>query len=595
MASSPREDASPPALQRARRAIVVVDVVESVRLMQLDEAGVIDRWRRFVNEVRTEVLPAHGGRLVKSLGDGMLLEFEEVAQAVAAAGDMQARCDAANSGRAPESHMRLRMGIHVADVHIDEFDIYGPGVNLAARLSTLAGPGQIVASADTVDAMVPGLDGDAEDLGECWLKHLAEPVRAYRLQGPGPLGAQTTLQAPSDERLRPAIAILNFIGAQGHSVLGSLLADELASLLTVNSAVDVLSRLSTRQSYVAQPERAAHLLKRLRANYAVSGSCVESAGHFRLTLELVYAANNQVLWSASTGGLIDDVIRSPRDVLQQVCTEVLAAVAAHETRRARTLPIASIESYTLLVGGVSLLHRLSQRDFQRSRELLDAVTERVPRHPDAYAWLAKWHILRAHQGWSEDPARSASQAHDSARRALDLDDECTLALTISGMVKVYFEHQLDAGQVLYEHALRANPSDALAWLLKGTLHGFRGEGEQALHDTRRALALSPLDPMHYYYDALAAGAAASAGRYQEALDLGQRSLRANSMHASTMRVLAIAYSMMGRTDEARAIVERLLTLEPEFTVRRFLARAPGADFAVGKSFAQALARAGVPD
>jgi adenylate cyclase len=582
-------------MQRVRRAIVVVDVVESVRLMQLDEAGVIDRWRRFVNEVRTKVLPAHGGRLVKSLGDGMLLEFEEVAQAVAAAGDMQRRCDAAAFGLAPASHMRLRIGIHVADVHIDELDIYGPGVNLAARLSTLAGPGQIVASADTFAAMVPGLDGDAEDLGECWLKHLAEPVRAYRLAGPLPQGGDATLQPPPTERLRPAIAILNFAGARGHSVLGSLLADELASLLTVNAAVDVLSRLSTRQAQGANPERAAQLLARLRANYAVSGSCVEADSRFRLTLELVYAANNQVLWSASTGGVIDDVVRSPKDVLEQMCTDVLAAVAAHETRRARTLPIASIESYTLLVGGVSLLHRLSQRDFLRSRELLDAVTERVPRHPDAYAWLAKWHILRAHQGWSDDPVRSASQAHDSARRALDLDDECTLALTIAGMVKVYFERQLDAGQLLYEQALRANPSDALAWLLKGTLHGFRGEGEEALHDTRRALALSPLDPMHYYYDALAASAAASAGLYEEAIQLAQRSLRANSMHASTLRVLAISCSMLGRMDEARSLVERMQALEPEFTVSRFLARAPGADFPIGKTFAQALARAGVPD
>jgi tetratricopeptide (TPR) repeat protein len=240
------------------------------------------------------------------------------------------------------------------------------------------------------------------------------------------------------------------------------------------------------------------------------------------------------------------------------------------------------------------MHRLGRYDFERARELLDAVIERAPRHPDAFAWLAKWHILRAHQGWSDDPLRSQAQARDVAQRALDRDGRCGLALTIAGMVKVYFERDLDEGEQLYRQALDANPSDALAWLLKGTLHGFRGEGEAAVEDTRRALRLSPLDPMRYYYDALAASAAASAGMYGEAIELATRSLRANRMHASTLRVLAISYSMTDQMELARPVVERLLTLEPGFSVTRFLDRAPGAGFDIGRRFAQALARAGVP-
>ena len=168
-----------PELQRSRRTIVVVDVVESVRLMQAHEADVIDRWRRFVNEVRGEVLITHGGRLVKSLGDGMLLEFANVPSAVAAALDMQQRIVPYNEAREATAAILLRIGLHTADVVVDDLDIYGTGVNLAARLAGLADPGGIVASAEVRDQLVPGLSAEVEDLGDCYLKHMAEPQRHF--------------------------------------------------------------------------------------------------------------------------------------------------------------------------------------------------------------------------------------------------------------------------------------------------------------------------------------------------------------------------------------------------------------------------------
>ena len=160
-----------PELTRARRAIVVVDVVESVRLMQEDEAGFIDRWRRFVHQVRTEVLPAHEGRLVKSLGDGMLLAFHAVPKAMSAA--LQAQAAAAACG------ISLRVGAHVGEVSVDELDMFGAEVNMAARVATLAEPGGIVVTAMFRDELVDGLDARLEDLGPCWLKHVSAPVHAF--------------------------------------------------------------------------------------------------------------------------------------------------------------------------------------------------------------------------------------------------------------------------------------------------------------------------------------------------------------------------------------------------------------------------------
>jgi class 3 adenylate cyclase len=172
-----------PELHRARRAIVVADVVESVRLMQGDEADVIGRWRHLVNDVRHRLLPAHGGRLVKSLGDGMLIEFEAVEGAVSAALALRSCASRVNLGHAPEAWIRLRTGVHVGDVVSDELDIYGQDVNIAQRLTTLARPDDIVVSAAVVDRLVPGLDADVEDMGPCHLKHLRDPVHAFRLRG----------------------------------------------------------------------------------------------------------------------------------------------------------------------------------------------------------------------------------------------------------------------------------------------------------------------------------------------------------------------------------------------------------------------------
>lgn len=581
-------------LKSVRRAVLVVDLVESVRLIQDYEADVIDRWRRFVAEVRTQLVAPRGGRMVRHLGDGMLLEFEDPQLAMGAALDIQQTVQRYNVDREPAQCMYLRVGAHLTDLKVDELDIFGPGVNLVARLAALASPGGIVCSPEFKEALVPRLDAEFEDMGECWVKHLTRPVRAYRASKADATPHAAVLPQPEAlATLLPRLAVLDLVTEGCVDAMGGLLADELAALLSVNGSVEVLSRMSTRRRGRSHRDPPL-LLRHLNAPYGLCGSCTQVGRQVVLRLELLVTQSASVIWSDSLRSSATSLLAAPGAALQPLCSSAMAALQAHESRRARTLPIESLESYALLMGGVTLMHRLSLSDFERGHDLLEAVRERVPRHPDAHAWLAKWHILRAHQGWSEDPVASASRAGDAAQRALDLDPACSLAMTIVGMVQVYFRRRLDEGERLYQQALAANPNDALAWLLKGTLHGFRGEGAAALHDTRRALSLSPLDPMHYYFDALAASAAVSAGEYAEAVRLAERSLRANNQHASTLRVLAIAHSMQGDLATARVVVERMLAIEPGFTVRRFLERAPGADFDIGKTFAAALQRAGVP-
>jgi adenylate cyclase len=587
----------PASPHRQRRALVVVDVVESVRLMQQHEADVIDRWRGFVAEVREQVLAPRAGRLVKSLGDGMLLEFDATGPALAAALDLQRRIAAWNRGRDPAAWLCLRAGVHVADVVVDDTDVYGSGVNLAARLASLAAPGEIVASDDVHAAAVPGLDPDFEDLGLCHLKHLAEPVRAYRLLQTTPPDGAARLPADALDR-RPVLAVLPIAlrgGADAQSLtLADVLSDGIAMRLCASPHVRLISRLSV-QALRGRDLALTAFGQLLGARYVLSGRMDLPGARFVATLELAEVASGDVLWMDRVHGAADDLLQPDDPHTQQVAEGALQALAEAELRRVRTLPLPSLEGYAMQVGASMLMHRPALPDFLRAREVLDELIERHPRAPSPRAWLAQWHVLRATRGISREPASEAARAIEQTRRALDADPGSAFALTMEAFVACHLQGDLDLADRRLDDALALNPNEALAWLVRCVAQGFRGNGEAAWAAAQRALALSPLDPQRHYFDALAASAAVAAHRLDDAVRLAQRSLRGNRNHLPTLRALAVAQAERGDLDAARLTALRVLELEPRFTLRDYLARGPRGAEATRERYAQAMRRAGVPD
>ncbi|MBR1125436.1 hypothetical protein JQ628_28220 [Bradyrhizobium lablabi] len=577
------------------RTLLFADVVESVRLMEENETGVVQRWRKFIGVVEKEVLPSHRGRLVKSLGDGLLLEFPVVPPAVKAAFALQRVGQTINDGVMPSQHIMLRMGMHSGHLIVDEHDVYGSGVNLAARLTGLAGPGEIVVSADVRDQLTPVLDADIEDLGGCYLKHVQGPVRAYRVgpPGPRPVIEPGTMAMP---QLRPTIAVIPFVERAerpDHHVVGEVLADEVIAALSRSSELNVISRLSTTV-FRGREVSVAEVSRYLTANYVLSGAYRTVGSKLRLNVELATAEPGTVVWSDTIEGNAEAIVSGTDGIVDDIVTAVSMAIMSRELQRAQTHPLPTLESYTLLMGAIALMHRLSRKDFDRSREMLIALTERLPRQAVPWAWLAKWHVLRVQQGWMNDPLVDAQFALDFCRRALSADPQCALALVMSGFVHTNLLKQLDTAEEQYDLALRINPNDGLAWLLKGTLHAFKGEGAIAVAHTERSLKLSPLDPHRYFYDSLAATAALSAGQYQRAIDLATASLRANRTHTSTFRALAISQWQLGLHDDARRTVSELLRLEPSLTVTRYRKHHPSGGYETGKIWSSALEGAGVP-
>jgi adenylate cyclase len=599
MSATDSEAANWPGLHRVRRAVVVVDVVESVRLMREHEDDVIDRWRRFVSEVTAQVLPLHGGRMVKSLGDGMLLEFMAVRQALAAATDMQQRVEAYNDGRPADRAMRLRAAVHYADVAVESFDLLGAGVNLASRLAALARPGEVVLSTEAVDELVPGLDPPLEDLGECWLKHYDEPVRAFRLlrgtRSAEAMDHDTPGTAPPAP-LTASIAVIPLACLAGtalDAVIGDIVADGVIGQLSRSAELTVLSRLSTA-SLRGRELPLDELRASTGARYVLSGSYAAADGQVLISVELADSRTQSVLWSDRLRCPVAGLLAQPSEALDRIAQGAHAAILEREAKQAATQALPSLESFSLLYGGVGLLHRASAPDFARARVALVALSERVPRHGASHAWLAKWHCLRLARGQAGFAGHEGSEARWHIEQALERDPDSALAWSLHGLVLSWVDKSLDRADAAYREALARNPNEPLAWLYTCTLRSWQGRGTEAAAAARRALSLSPLDPMRYYFETLGAAGFLAAGDFDRAIALCQNSLRMNRAHTPTHRVLAIAQVLDGQVEQARQTVRQMLALQPGYTAARYLDTYPGGRAAHAVTYADALRSAGLP-
>ena len=262
-------------LPRRQKVVLVMDLVESVRLMAAHEAAVVQRWHGFVQHARAHVLPRHHGRHVKSLGDGLLAEFDSAPEAVGAAQELHHFFDDSNAALPADQRCHLRAGLNAAQIYIDSVDVYGAGVNLAARVASLAGPGETIVTTQVRDELTDGLDGELRDMGECYLKHVPEPVRVWRV---GDAGAQPLLTPAADQpgTLLPGIAVIPFAArsnAPEHFAVGELVADAVISLLGRSQHLRVISRLSC-SAFRLRDAALGEVSQRLGAQFVLSGSYV---------------------------------------------------------------------------------------------------------------------------------------------------------------------------------------------------------------------------------------------------------------------------------------------------------------------------------
>ncbi len=579
------------------RTVLVIDLVESVRLMAADEAEVIGLWRGFVQFATTEVLPARGGRLVKSLGDGLLAEFEHPAQAVRAALQLHRHFDQPNRQLPAARQLYLRAGINATQLYVDEVDVYGHGVNLAARVADLAGPGETVVTASVYDALVVGVDADVQDRGESYLKHWPEPVRTWTVM---PVSASTPvvrLPTPADSasEFRPAIAVIPF-ETRSHAteqfVIGELIADGVIIQLSRSQDLRVISRLST-SAFRGRGTAPSEVGQRLEASYTLSGSYVSFGDKLVITAELSDNRRNEVVWAERITGDTLDLLQQESQLITRLSEATANAVLHHLVQRTLVMPVPQLESNALMLGGITLMHRSTPRDLQRSHELLEAVLDRHKRVATPWAWMAKWHIMQVVQGLAPEPARAFREAIGVADRALDMEPNSSLAMAIKGHALCHLGEEVDASRRLLTDATELNPNDPMAWLYRCVWSTLWGIPQQSLEEAQTALSLSPLDPQRYYFEMMLGSCYLATHDLAKAIDCFHSSMQKNRYHLPTIRALAIAQYESGNVEEASATFATMRSLQPDLTVSRYLASGRLSEFR--KRGARVFAALGLPD
>ena len=578
------------------KAVLVIDLVESVRLMSRDEMGVIGQWHGFVQYVEKQVLATHAGRLVKSLGDGMLVEFEGSRSAVQAALALQRHFDPYNASQPPEGRLHLRAGLHLTHLYRDEHDVYGHGVNLAARVASLAEPGETVITAAVRDHIVDGVDGEIEDMGESYLKHWPEPVRTWRVHPVHerlPAWRRERPEVPQID-FRPSIAVIPFDSrtpSAEHFVVGELIADGVITQLARSQDIRVISRMSTT-AFRGRGASAGDIDAKLDAPFVLSGGYAALGDKVLITAELTDTRRGDVVWAERLSGDIMDLMQVESELISKLSTACAHAMLNAEVQRTLVQPLPKLDSNALMLGGINLMHRSTPRDLQRSHQLLEAVTERHKRVAAPWAWLAKWHIMQVVQGMSSDPSGDFGRAISIADRALDLEPTSALAMAIKGHALCHLGSDVDTSHKLLEEATLSNPNDPMAWLYRSVWSSMWGTATDSISEAENALHLSPLDPQKYYFEMMLANSCLSLNRLQQAIDLCKSSLLKNKFHLPTIRAMLICQHELGQIEEAKASFNLMRSLQPDLTIEKYLAS--GSQSPARQRGAKALEALGLP-
>lgn len=566
----------PLALVRDHTVLLVFDVVESVRLMQYDESGFVRRWLALLQSLRTDVLTPRGGRMVKSYGDGALLVFSRVADAALAAfqiHDLTRRPELSPSHSPP---IVLRMAIHSAAVVLDEWDVFGHGINLAARIAALAGPGETLISAEAREALVDGLGLLTIDTGEHWFKHIDRPVRTYRLQRLDVETRDAELMPASRVHLRPGIAVLPFAPAWGTDDcpgLGQAIADDLTTALSRGIGWRVISRMSTAQCH-GQPAGPA-LAGLLGVPYLLAGRYRASGAALLLHAELTDGRSGELLWAEEYRLQIGDLFAGQDAALHDIVRTVGRTVLHTELARTQSLPFSRLEDYTIHLGAITLMHRLNGHDQERALAMIEVLEERHRRSAEPAAMRIRWHALRMVQGRVPDPKTEGQRALANARQALDRDALHAFAQPMCAMLAAQMGEPLSPAMTQAEQALETHPQEPMAGLAVALLRGYLGNATDFELYSANATELTPLDPAIYVYLGLLSSAKLSVGKFDDAAQAARRAIRANSTFAPAYVALALALEMSGERESALASAQSLLHLEPAFSVSGWLSKFSG--------------------
>ncbi|WP_275186521.1 adenylate/guanylate cyclase domain-containing protein [Bradyrhizobium sp. CSA112] len=556
-------------MARKLAAIIAADVVSYSRLMGVDEAETLAALKTHRRDLIDPNIAEHQGRIVKTTGDGLLIEFPSVIEAVQCAVEVQRAMQERNSDVPADHRIEFRVGINLGDIIIDGDDIYGDGVNVAARLEGLAEANGICVSRVVHDQVRDKLGLGFEDLGERQLKNIARPVRVFRIATPDirlrTQSANPALAIPD----KPSIAVLPFTNMSGdpeQDYFADGMVEDIITALSHFKALFVIARNSSF-TYKGRAVDVKVVGRELGVRYVLEGSVRKAANRVRITGQLVDTATGAHLWANRFDGGLGDIFDLQDQVTENIVGAIAPAVEKAEIERARRKPTERLDAYDHYLRGLAKSYQdASQQACSEALHLFNCAIKLDPDFATAYARAAFCYANAKAFGWISLTPEEVAEVSRLAQRAVELGRDDAIALADSGWALAYVVRDLDRGAALIDRALALNSNVAEAWDCGGWVKNWLGEYELAIKRFTRAIRLSPLDPWVAPMRAGTAHAHFFLSRYDEAASWAAMALQDNPNSQPLLRIGAASNAMAGRLDQAQKAVVRLRQLNPTLRV-----------------------------
>jgi adenylate cyclase len=545
-------------------AVLAADIAEYDRLMSADEAGTLGRLKAIRKDLVETTIAAHRGRIVKTTGGRMLVEFASVADAARSAVELQRGMAAQNSDVSQDIRIEFRIGIHVGEIIIDDDDIFGDCVNIAVRLEGIAEPGGICVSDDAYRQSRGKVEIAWDDLGPQTLKNIAELMRAWRVKlgGQSPARAQPASPAGHAPALalpdKPSIAVLPFQNMSAdpeQEYFADGLVEDIITALSRFKSLFVIARNSSF-TYKGRAVDIRQVGRELGVRYVLEGSVRKADSRLRITGQLIDSSMGFHLWAEKFDGALEDVFELQDKVASSVAGVIDPLLLDMEIKRASDRPTADLTAYDLYLRALPLIRAWAHEPNLRAIVLLEQAVERDSHYGPALANLALCHSQNISSGWGGDPAIERERASVWARRALQAapDDPSTVTSAAGALLNSGEDPKVLKG--LVDSALARNPSHAFGWLWSGWIRTVSGEADLAIEHfeismrldprmTRRAFHLTGMGICHFFQRRFDEAAAALAASFREL-----------PTYPLTMWFLASCYAQMGRVSEAREFAGR---------------------------------------
>ena len=561
-------------VDRRLAAIWAGDIAGYSRLMGVDEEGTLRQLKAHRKELVDPKITEHRGRTVKTTGDGMLVEFVSVVDAVRCAVDIQRGMVERNINVPLDKRVEFRIGINVGDIIIDGDDIFGDGVNVAARLEALADPGGIMVSSVVHDQVRDKLSFGFDDMGEQSVKNIARPIGVHRvsLAETAPLTVNQPVTAASKSESarsnRPSIAVLPFANMSGdpeQEYFADGISEDIITGLSKLRWFFVIARNSsfTYKGKAVDVKRAA---RELGVRYILEGSVRKGGNRVRITAQLVDAATGNHIWADRYDGDLTDVFALQDEITKKVVAAIEPKLLEAEGIRSQNRSPEDLGAWDMVIHANSLFWRLTKDEGEAAIAMLRRAVERYPNYAPAQSMLAFMMLVQSYLGWSVSERESlVKQAGALATRAVVLDDSDPWAHLALGYV-AYTMRRTDEAVEEFHRALDLNPNFAAAHGYLGLALALDGQSDQAIVHLKQAILMSPHDPQNTVFNMGLAGGHYLAGRYNEAVGFARTALQQRHGWTGAHRIYVASLAQAGQIDEARAALARLKELHPEMTI-----------------------------